>query len=463
MNIYFAAIFTDLVRQSVIWNKVSRDTVTNIIAEYRYLSQSLASQYGRRHENFTGDGHLYLFESADVAVHFALKLIAYWKQRRRSLVGPHNAQDVPIRIGCHFGECSRIADDDAWIGRAINIAKRVESNAEPDTLFVTQTILELIDLPIYDFNEVGLYELKGDFLSQRLLYRLSSVDQAILAARPEEKMTAEDWFLKGVGLAAREPVASEEEQECYQRAIRLRANYPEAHNNLGILLKANGRGSTAVEHYLEALRLWPQYPEAHYNFAILLEEMNCQDSAAMHYGEAVKFRPDYADAWLRYASLLDSRGHRTEAERHYKEALRLRPGFAEAHNNYGVFLDKSGEAITAEFHYSQALKMRPEYAEAHYNYAMLLERMDKARAEEHYRAAIRALPEYAEAHNNLAVILHENGQFAAAEDHYLRALRLRPSDPETNYNLALLAQAKGDDKSADHYFRRAEELATAPP
>lgn len=27
-------------------------------------------------------GHLFLFESADVAVHFNLKLIAYWKQRR---------------------------------------------------------------------------------------------------------------------------------------------------------------------------------------------------------------------------------------------------------------------------------------------------------------------------------------------------------------------------------------------
>jgi hypothetical protein len=28
---------------------------STIIAEYRYLAQSIASQYGRRHENFTGD------------------------------------------------------------------------------------------------------------------------------------------------------------------------------------------------------------------------------------------------------------------------------------------------------------------------------------------------------------------------------------------------------------------------
>jgi class 3 adenylate cyclase len=182
MDIYFAAVFTDLVRHSTVWNRVSRDSVTTTIAEYRYLSQMLASQYGRRHENFTGDGHLYLFESADVAVHFSLKLIAYWKQRRRHLMSDP-AHDLPIRVGCHFGECSRMRDDDAWIGRALNIAKRVESCADPDTLLVTQTVLDLIDLPVYLFQEVDVFELKGDYLPRRHLYRLLSVDQGALAAR----------------------------------------------------------------------------------------------------------------------------------------------------------------------------------------------------------------------------------------------------------------------------------------
>ena len=70
MSNYFAAVFTDLVRHSLAWDRVPRGAMTTIIAEYRYLAQSLAGQYGRRHENFTGDGHLFLFELADVAVHF---------------------------------------------------------------------------------------------------------------------------------------------------------------------------------------------------------------------------------------------------------------------------------------------------------------------------------------------------------------------------------------------------------
>jgi Flp pilus assembly protein TadD len=459
MDIYFAAVFTDLVRHSAVWNRVSRDTITSAIAEYRYLSQTLASQYGRRHENFTGDGHLYLFESADVAVHFSLKLIAYWKQRRRHLTSDQ-AHDLPIRVGCHFGECSRMHDDDAWIGRALNIAKRVETCAEPDTLFVTQTVLDLIDLPVYLFHEVDVFELKGDYLPRRHLYRVVSVNHRALAARSEERMTAEDWFLKGAGIAGTDARELAEELLCYEKALELRADYPEAHNNFGVILKAAGDSTAAEARYLDAVRLWPQYPEAHYNLAILLEETDRPDEAAAHYRQALKCRPDYVDALLRLAGLFDKWGDRFEAHRHFQEALRLRPGFAEAHNNFGVFLEKHGDAEEAESQYRQALQVRSDYAEAHYNYAMLLEARDVEAAESHYRAALRSAPEYAEAHNNLAVLLHEKGALSDAKSHYLTAIRLRPVDPQTYRNLSLLLAAMGEEELADRYAQKASELSS---
>jgi len=464
MQNYFAVVFTDLVRHSLVWDKVPRNAMTTIIAEYRYLAQSIAGQYGRRHENFTGDGHLFLFESADVAAHFGLKLIAYWNQRRRSLLAMHKAPDLPIRIGCHFGECSQLAGVDDWIGRAINIAKRVEALAEPDTLFITQTILELVDLPIYEFREAGVYDLKGDFLPRRQIYRLLSVDHAAVAERRPEEMSAEDWFLKAVGMADRTCESLKDEMHCYQNAIKLRPNYPEAHNNLAILLKTAGEREAAHEHYREALRLWPEYPEAHFNYAIFLESEEARADAITHYGQAIKHRIDYTDARLRYANLLAMVGNGAEAERQYQEVLRLRPGYAEARNNYAVFLERRNELKAAEQQYVQALELRPDYAEAHYNYAMLLEGANATQAEEHYRAALQSSHDYAEAHNNLAVLLHERGDLKGAEEHYSAALRLRPRDAETNYNFALLLQAKGDKPAADRYFQLSQELmARSPP
>lgn len=463
MSSYFAAAFSDLVRHSQAWSRVPRSAMVGIIAEYRYLAQSIASQYGRRHENFTGDGHLFLFESADVAVHFGLKLIGFWKQRRRSLLAVHKAPELPLRVGCHFGECTQLGEADDWIGRAINLAKRVADSAEPDALYVTQTVLELIDLPFYEFDEAGTHELKGDYLARRELYRVRSVDQVALASRPVEELTAEDWFLKGVALVGGEAENSEEEAECYREALRLRQNYAEAHNNLAVVLKAQGEPGQAAGHYREALRLWPQYPEACYNYAILLEATGEAAQAAAYYREALRGRPDYTDAHHRYANLLASLGQAGEAGRHYEEALRLRPSYPEAHNNYAILLERLNEPAAAEQHYLEALQLRPDYAEAHYNYAICLEGKSAAeQAKEHYRAALKILPDYAEAHNNLAVLLHGAGDLDGAAVHYEAALRLRPRDPETNYNFALLAEARGDSEAADRHFRLARELAGDP-
>jgi hypothetical protein len=52
--------------------------------------------------------------------------------------------------------------------------------------------------------------------------------------------------------------------------VRLRPNYPEAHNNLGAALYALGRPAEAEASYHEALRLRANYPEVHNNLAYAL-------------------------------------------------------------------------------------------------------------------------------------------------------------------------------------------------
>ena len=460
MSNYFAAVFSDLEGHSLVWSRTPRDKMVAIIAEYRYLAESLASQYGSLHRNFTGDGHLVLFESADAAVQFSLKLIDAWSRSRESIPALKGLPHMPLRLGCHFGECDRLEGGEAWIGRGINLAKRVEGAAKPDTLYVTENVLELVDLPSYDFEEAGSHELKGDHLRQRVLYRMTALDEAALDSKPREELTAAARFLRAVAMIATQKENSEDEAEYYREALRLRPDYPEAHNNLAILLRARGDQAKAAEHYREAIRLRPGYPEGHYNYAILLESRGSTAGAAEHYREALRLRPDYVDAHHGYANLLKVRGDLDEAEKHYTEALRLRPEYAEVHSNYAILLEDKGEPKKAAEHYREALRIRLHYPEAHYNYAILLENQgDHAEAEEHYRLALRLWPDYPEAHNNLAILLQAKGDPAGAEHHYTEALRLRPDDPETHYNYALLLRAKGDAQGAEEHSRIAYELA----
>ena len=266
MQTYFAVVFTDLVRHSLIWDKVPRNAMTTISAEYRYLAQSIASQYGRRHENFTGDGHLFLFESADVAAHFGLKLIAYWKQRRRSLLALHKAPDLPIRVGCHFGECSQLADADDWVGRAINLAKRVEAVAEVDALFYAEA-----------HNNYGV------FLERR--NELKAAEQEYLQALGLRPDYAEAHYNYAILLENEDPAKAEEH---YRAALHFSRDYAEAHNNLAILLHEKGDLKGAEEHYAAALRLRPRDAETNYNFGLLLQAKGDKQAADRYFQRSIE-------------------------------------------------------------------------------------------------------------------------------------------------------------------------------
>jgi tetratricopeptide (TPR) repeat protein len=56
----------------------------------------------------------------------------------------------------------------------------------------------------------------------------------------------------------------------FQEAIRLNADYPEAHFNLGHAFRDLGRLEESIKEYREALRLKKDYPEALYNLGLLL-------------------------------------------------------------------------------------------------------------------------------------------------------------------------------------------------
>ena len=57
---------------------------------------------------------------------------------------------------------------------------------------------------------------------------------------------------------------------CFNKAIQIKPNYPEAHYNLGIALKEQGDLTAAIASYNTALQLKPNYPEAHWNSSLTM-------------------------------------------------------------------------------------------------------------------------------------------------------------------------------------------------
>jgi protein O-mannosyl-transferase len=100
--------------------------------------------------------------------------------------------------------------------------------------------------------------------------------------------------------------------------------------NAGVAYGRQARFQEAIDHYEQALRLKPDFPEAHNNLGSILFQMGNVTEAMTHYKEAVRLKPDYAGAHYNLGVALEQAGRVAEAKQHYEQSLRLQPGFVEA-------------------------------------------------------------------------------------------------------------------------------------
>jgi len=82
----------------------------------------------------------------------------------------------------------------------------------------------------------------------------------------------------------------------YTKAIVLKPDYTEAHNNLGVMLRELGRLDEAEASYRQAITLKPDYAEAHSNLGVLLQELGRLNEAEANYRQAILLKTDYAEA-----------------------------------------------------------------------------------------------------------------------------------------------------------------------
>ena len=90
----------------------------------------------------------------------------------------------------------------------------------------------------------------------------------------------------------------------------------------GMDLAKAGNPKDAIAELEEALRIKPDFPEAHNDLGVLLAET--PEEAIRQFQDAVRLKPDYMDARYNLAVALASTGRTAEAIRELQEALQIR-------------------------------------------------------------------------------------------------------------------------------------------
>lgn len=110
---------------------------------------------------------------------------------------------------------------------------------------------------------------------------------------------ARNYNLGNAYLAAQRYV---EAVSCYDKAIALKSDYPEAWNNKGIAHRRAGQAKEAAAALERAVKIKPDYLEALLNLGGVYEEQSLFRKAALTYKKALAFRTD-ADMYLLLANV----------------------------------------------------------------------------------------------------------------------------------------------------------------
>jgi protein O-mannosyl-transferase len=127
-----------------------------------------------------------------------------------------------------------------------------------------------------------------------------------------------------------------------------------AYNNLGVVQFEKGNIDDAINKYEEALRLHANYPEAHYNLGSALLQQGKIDDAIQQCEKALQLQPTDPDAHVVLGNAFLAKQDLGRAISQYQHALTLRPEDSNAHYNLAIAFQEKGETEAAAREYEKA-------------------------------------------------------------------------------------------------------------
>jgi len=151
-----------------------------------------------------------------------------------------------------------------------------------------------------------------------------AVAGSLSAPARAEMRTACDWFDEAQ--AREDEERFDEAMAAYRKTLALQPRFPEAHFNLGNVLRAVGRPEAAEEQLIMAVNQEPAMASAWYNLADVQEELGRLDDAIASLNAALLAHPAFADGHYNLALCYEDAGRTDDARRHWHAYLKLDPG-----------------------------------------------------------------------------------------------------------------------------------------
>jgi hypothetical protein len=177
--------FADIVGYTTL-SQSDEDGALLVVEAFQRIAQEVVPQYSGRVVKYIGDAALAEFASTDGAIRSALALV------ERFIEDPvAKSRGMLIRVGVNVGEVISAPDGDIY-GDGVNLASRLQSQAEPGQVVASETVhAQIRQRPVFRTESLGEKAVKGVSSPVRI-FAVSLVDPntaetvaGVPAARPK--------------------------------------------------------------------------------------------------------------------------------------------------------------------------------------------------------------------------------------------------------------------------------------
>jgi tetratricopeptide (TPR) repeat protein len=262
-------------------------------------------------------------------------------------------------------------------------------HVENDFRHIPQTNAERLARALPFPGVTDAIEFGRNYLSYgSVFFQRGYMDQAAASfqiALRDDPSSAEALY--GIGSVYLNQQKTAEARESFERALKLRATYPDtlanSWNNLGLLAARDGRTAEAIGYFRKALDLSPDHLIALDNLGSAYRQQKLWDDARKTYERALEVSSNDSEANYGLGMVFAQHDDTARAFDSLQKALTLRPVYPEALNNLGILYLRTQRRDEAVASFEQCIRVEPAFDQSYLNLARVYAvegAPDKARA-----------------------------------------------------------------------------------
>jgi tetratricopeptide (TPR) repeat protein len=152
-----------------------------------------------------------------------------------------------------------------------------------------------------------------------------------------------------------------EAEQCFKRAIAMRGDFAQAHNELGLIFAGQQSLLEAMAAFTRARKADPAFVESYLNLGFLEQRQGKLDQAMSYYAEAARLQPQGPADYLNRAVSLAAFRRSAEAIECFWPLIQQVPDFWQARYLLGMELAGVGRSAEAQVQFTEFLRYRPDY------------------------------------------------------------------------------------------------------